>query len=55
MKTDLNIFDLTGKIAIVTGASHGLGVTLAGVLSAAGANVVLAAGPASAVLSLYYY
>ncbi len=36
-------FDLTGKIALVTGASSGLGRHFAGVLSAAGAKVVLAA------------
>lgn len=38
-----NIFDLTGKTAIVTGASYGLGVTFAGALAKAGARVVLAA------------
>lgn len=37
------LFDLAGKTAIVTGASHGLGVTFAEALSAAGAKVVLAA------------
>jgi len=37
------LFDLTGKTAIVTGASTGLGVTFAETLSAAGAKVVLAA------------
>ena len=37
------LFDITGKTAIVTGASSGLGVTFAEVLSAGGANVVLAA------------
>ena len=36
-------FDLNGKIALVTGASSGLGKHFAGVLSAAGAKVVLAA------------
>ena len=36
-------FLLTGKTAIVTGASSGLGVSFAQALSAAGANVVLAA------------
>jgi len=36
-------FDLTGRIALVTGASSGLGKHFAGVLSAAGAKVVLAA------------
>jgi len=36
-------FDLTGKTALVTGASSGLGVDFAHALAAAGANVVLAA------------
>jgi NAD(P)-dependent dehydrogenase (short-subunit alcohol dehydrogenase family) len=36
-------FDLTGKTAIVTGASAGLGVEFAEALAGAGANVVLAA------------
>lgn len=37
------LFDLTGKTALVTGASSGLGAHFAGVLAAAGARVVLAA------------
>lgn len=37
------LFDLTGKVAIVTGASSGLGRRFGQVLHAAGANVVLAA------------
>jgi NAD(P)-dependent dehydrogenase (short-subunit alcohol dehydrogenase family) len=36
-------FSVAGKTAIVTGASAGLGVTMAEVLAGAGANVVLAA------------
>src|SRR5687768_13072341 len=36
-------FDLTGRTAVVTGASSGLGVTFANALSSAGANVVLGA------------
>jgi len=36
-------FSLEGKTALVTGASHGLGVTFAETLARAGANVVLAA------------
>ncbi|MCR9269558.1 MAG: glucose 1-dehydrogenase [Hyphomonadaceae bacterium] len=36
-------FDLTGRVALVTGASSGLGRHFAKVLSAAGAKVVLAA------------
>jgi NAD(P)-dependent dehydrogenase (short-subunit alcohol dehydrogenase family) len=43
MKTNTKLFDLTGKAALVTGASHGLGVTFAQALSAAGAKVALAA------------
>ncbi len=37
------LFDLTGQVAIVTGASSGFGVRFSEVLSNAGANVVLAA------------
>ncbi len=37
------LFDLTGRTAIVTGASAGLGVTFAEVLASKGATVVLAA------------
>ena len=37
------LFDVSGKTAIVTGASSGLGVTFAKVLAERGANVVLAA------------
>jgi NAD(P)-dependent dehydrogenase (short-subunit alcohol dehydrogenase family) len=37
------LFDLTGRTAIVTGASAGLGVTFAETLASKGANVVLAA------------
>jgi gluconate 5-dehydrogenase len=36
-----NLFDLTGRIALVTGSSAGIGHTLAGGLAAAGAKVVL--------------
>ena len=37
------LFDITGKTAIVTGASSGLGVTFSNILGERGANVVLAA------------
>lgn len=38
-----NAFDLTGRVALVTGASSGLGVQFAKTLAAAGAKVVLGA------------
>jgi len=37
------LFDLTGKTAVLTGASYGLGVTFAEALAEQGANLVLAA------------
>jgi len=43
MPTPAALFDLTGKIAVVTGASYGLGVTFAETLAGAGAKVALAA------------
>lgn len=38
-----NLFDLTGKVAIVTGASRGLGLEMAEGLGEAGAKVVISA------------
>jgi NADP-dependent 3-hydroxy acid dehydrogenase YdfG len=38
-----DLFSVAGKVALVTGASSGLGATFADVLHEAGANVVLAA------------
>ena len=37
------LFDLTGKTALVTGASSGLGRSMAAALASAGAHVILAA------------
>src|SRR4051794_17301103 len=37
----MDLFDVTGELALVTGSSRGLGRTLAGGLAAAGARVVL--------------
>ena len=41
MNTKSNIFDLTGKRALVTGSSQGIGFMLAKGLAEAGAEVVL--------------
>lgn len=38
-----NYFDLTGQVAVVTGASSGLGVQMAKALASQGANIVLLA------------
>lgn len=38
-----NIFDLTGKVAVVTGASSGIGVRFAKVLASQGANLAIIA------------
>ena len=39
MTTEL--FDLTGKIALVTGASRGIGAEIAGLFAAQGAHVIV--------------
>ena len=41
MNTKSNIFDLTGKRALVTGSSQGIGFMLAKGLAEAGAEVIL--------------
>jgi NAD(P)-dependent dehydrogenase (short-subunit alcohol dehydrogenase family) len=46
LKNPLSLFDIKGKVAIVTGASGAFGALSAKVLAGAGANVVLAAGRA---------
>ncbi len=38
---DYSLFDLTGKVALVTGATHGLGMAMANGLGAAGATLVV--------------
>ncbi|MDW7731798.1 MAG: SDR family NAD(P)-dependent oxidoreductase [Methanolobus sp.] len=38
-----NLFDLSGKVAIVTGASSGLGAQFAKALANAGANITIVA------------
>jgi len=45
-------FDLTGKVALVTGASSGLGVHFSRTLAAAGASVAIAARRADRLASL---
>jgi len=43
MRTNKELFDLTGQVAIVTGGGYGLGVQLSYALAEAGATVVVAA------------
>src|SRR5258705_6870421 len=47
LKNPLSLFDISGKTAIVTGASGAFGALASKVLAGAGANVVLAAGNAA--------
>ena len=39
--SDSSLFELTGKVALVTGATHGLGMAMANGLGAAGATLVV--------------
>lgn len=41
MSTGIQLFNLTGKVALVTGASHGLGMAMALALGQAGARVII--------------
>lgn len=43
-----NLFDLTGKTAIITGSSRGIGRAIAGAMAAQGANVVISSRKAEA-------
>ena len=43
MKSNKELFDLSGQVAIVTGGAYGLGYQLAQTLADAGANLVIAA------------
>ncbi len=43
MRTNTELFDLSGQVAIVTGGAYGLGVQMAYALGEAGANLVIAA------------
>jgi len=45
----LSMFDVTGKVALITGASGAFGVVAARVLAGAGCRLVLAAGNAAAL------
>jgi NAD(P)-dependent dehydrogenase (short-subunit alcohol dehydrogenase family) len=49
LKNPLSLFDVRGKIAIVTGATGAFGALAAKVLAGAGCNVVLSAGGAEAL------
>jgi gluconate 5-dehydrogenase len=50
-ETHLNLFDLTGRTALITGASKGIGLALATALGQAGARVVLNARGADALMA----
>ena len=49
MPNPLSMFDVSGKVALITGASGAFGMVAARVLAGAGCKLVLAAGSASAL------
>jgi NAD(P)-dependent dehydrogenase (short-subunit alcohol dehydrogenase family) len=49
LKNPLSLFDVKGKIAIITGATGAFGALAAQVLAGAGCNLVIAAGSADAL------
>ena len=49
MTADSTLFDLTGRTALVTGASRGLGRQMAGALARAGADLVITARDAASL------
>ena len=49
LRNPLSLFDIRGKVAVVTGASGAFGMLAAQVLAGAGAKLVLAAGNAKAL------
>ena len=49
LRDPLSMFDVKGKVALITGASGAFGAVAAEVLSSAGCKVVLAAGNAEAI------
>lgn len=49
MSNPLSMFDVKGKVALITGASGAFGMVAARVLAGAGCNLVLAAGNAQAL------
>ncbi len=48
-KTPLSLFDVSGKVAVITGASGAFGALAAAILAGAGAKLVLVAGKADAL------